>query len=154
MGTQRGACGVSVAWFKIAAEKGNWDDDYIGEADRAWLRGEEDKAMLGWWIAAEIGYEAGQNNVAFALEKGIGKEIPWVRDAVWAGGAREWQWNAKNGRKGIKDAVQDGMEEHAGGLGLEMWTRSAAQNNVDAMVKVGDYYCMSSCGCLVESGDG
>jgi hypothetical protein len=22
-----------------------------------------------------------------------------------------------------------------------MWTRSAAQDNVDAMVKVGDYYC-------------
>lgn len=66
-----GACGVSVGYYKLVSELGAWDDDYLGEADRAWARGEEDKAMLGWWIAAEMGYEAGQNNVAFLLDRGL-----------------------------------------------------------------------------------
>lgn len=105
-GTRPGICGVSVAWYKLSAEKGNWGDDFVGEADRAWLRGEEEKAMLGWWVAAEMGYEAGQNNVAYAIEKGIGERVQWVKSG-----------------------------------GLELWIRSAAQDNVDAMVKVGDYFC-------------
>lgn len=111
-----GSCGVSVAWFKMVAEKGNWGDDFIGDADRAWARGEEDKAMLGWWIAAEMGYEAGQNNVAFAMEKGV--QVDWVRK------------------------VQERSKEmEAAGTELELWVRSAAQDNVDAMVKVGDLFC-------------
>jgi len=66
-----GECGVSVSYYKLVSEIGAWEDDYLGEADRAWGRGEEDKAVLGWWIAAEMGYEAGQNNVAFLLSRGL-----------------------------------------------------------------------------------
>ena len=78
-------------------------------ADRAWARGEQDKALLGWWLAAEMGVEMAQNNVAFVLERGV--DVPWVSD------------------------IERRSEE------VMMWTRSAAQDNVDAMVKVGDYYC-------------
>ena len=98
------------------------------------MRGEEEKALLGWWIAAEMGHEAGQNNVAFALERGVGKDAAWVQDAVKAGGVEHW-----HGAKEV--SVAEGTGKQVGQVGLEMWTRSAAQDNVDAMVKVGDYYC-------------
>lgn len=112
-------CGVSVAWYKLVAEKGDWQHPYLHDADRAYLRGggEEDKALLGWWISAEMGYEGGQNNVAYALSRarankaGQGHPLPdWARDLG-------------------KDTE------------LGLWIRSAAQDNVDAMVKVGDHYC-------------
>ncbi|BEI90946.1 uncharacterized protein CcaverHIS019_0310160 [Cutaneotrichosporon cavernicola] len=87
-----GACGVAVGYYKLVSEVGAWDDDYIGEANRAWSRGEEDKALLGWWIAAEMGFEIGQNNVAFMLNRGsthFGYPIPadtelmlWTRSAA------------------------------------------------------------------------
>ncbi|GMK53528.1 hypothetical protein CspeluHIS016_0101140 [Cutaneotrichosporon spelunceum] len=87
-----GACGVAVGYYKLVSEVGAWDDDYIGEANRAWGRGEEDNALLGWWIAAEMGYEIGQNNVAFMLNRGsthFGHPIPadtelmlWTRSAA------------------------------------------------------------------------
>lgn len=114
-------CGVSVAWYKLVAEKGDWSDPYLREADRAYLRGEEKKALLGWWIAAEMGYEAGQNNVAYYLSKNAG-----------AGRALE-------GRSEESEVVSkaSGWKEKEVGL----WVRSAAQDNVDAMVKVGDYFC-------------
>ncbi len=102
-------CGVSVAWYKLVAERGCWEDDFIGEAHRAWARGEEDNAVLGWWVAGEMGYEAAQNNVAFLLDKGVG-----------------------GGLLGKTNESE---------MGLRQWVRSAAQDNVDAIVKVGDLYC-------------
>ncbi|OCF37496.1 hypothetical protein I316_00620 [Kwoniella heveanensis BCC8398] len=113
-GTRPGMCGVAVAYEKLVAERGNWDEDFVGEADRAWARGEEDKAFVGWSIGAEMGYEAGQNNIAFLLEKGFklsGSDEPGVDS--------------------------NGKDRHRA---LTLWVRSAAQDNVDAMVKVGDYY--------------
>jgi SEL1 protein len=105
-------CGVSVAWYKLVAEKGSWGFDFIGDADRAWARGEENSAVLGWSVASEMGYEAAQNNVAFLLEKGIGEGL--------------------SGKANGSDS------------GLRQWVRSAAQDNVDAIVKVGDLYCKPS----------
>ena len=110
-GGRPGMCGVSVAWYKLVAEKGSWEDDFIGEADRAWARGEEDKAVLGWWVAGEMGYEAAQNNLAFLLDRG-------VHLGLLGKGSRRAETTA-----------------------LRHWVRSAAQDNVDAIVKVGDLYC-------------
>ncbi|WWD21783.1 hypothetical protein CI109_106270 [Kwoniella shandongensis] len=112
-----GMCGVAVAYEKLVAERGSWNEDWVGEADKAWLRGEEDKALVGWWIGAEMGYETGQNNVAFYLEKGEGQDGP-----AKTLGATKRDWD-----EGLGDKV------------LALWVRSAAQDNVDAMVKVGDH---------------
>ncbi|WVR04491.1 hypothetical protein IAU60_001495 [Kwoniella sp. DSM 27419] len=113
-GTTPGMCGVAVAYEKLVAERGNWGEDWVGEADRAWARGEEDKAFIGWMVGAEMGYEAAQNNVAFVLEQGF--------------------------RLGGSDSKQGQDKERA----LTQWIRSAAQDNVDAMVKVGDYFYEAS----------
>ncbi|KAL1408819.1 ERAD-associated protein [Vanrija albida] len=91
-GDKSGSCGVGLSYFKRVSEKGSWDNDYIGEADRAWGRGEEDKALLGWWIAAETGSELAQNNVAFVIDhrtEAFGAPLPteaaitlWARSAA------------------------------------------------------------------------
>lgn len=110
---QRANCGVGVAYFKIVAERGSWQDDFIAEGDKAWARGEEDVAMVKWLVAAEMGSEVAQNNIAFILESGKGGHL------------------------------FNGSTES---LALRQWVRSAAQDNVDAMVKVGDLYCESHSG--------
>lgn len=114
-------CGVAVAYEKLVSERGSWNEDFLLEADEAWARGEEGKAMMGWYIAAEKGYEIAQNNVAFMREGG------WQFDAE-----REGEWE-----------IGKGKAEEGDTRALVWWLRSAAQDNVDAMVKVGDYYCSS-----------
>lgn len=118
-GGRPGMCGVSVAWFKLASERGSWLDNYMLEADKAWARGEEDKALLGWWIAAEMGSEGGLNNVAWLIDQGGGRNL-------------------------LGDIPEKDREERARDVELTYWMRSAAQDNVDAMVKVGDLYCEST----------
>lgn len=120
-GGRPGLCGVSVAWYKLVSEKGAWDQDFLGEAEKAWQRGEEGNAMVGWWIAGEMGMEIGQNNLGWLLEKGIGLDLllPSEDD----------------------EDIAIELDEKANQAALMHWVRSAAQDNVDAMVKVGDYYC-------------
>lgn len=63
-------CTAAVAHLKIVVERGTWKDDIVSDADRAWERGESDKAILGWWMANERGYESAQNNLAYVLDQG------------------------------------------------------------------------------------
>ncbi|WWC67752.1 uncharacterized protein I206_101664 [Kwoniella pini CBS 10737] len=125
-GNQPGMCGVAVAYEKLVSERGNWGQDFVGDADRAWLRSEEDNAFIGWYIGSELGYESAQNNIAFLLEKGFKlgttntnpKKIDLDSDS------------------GLEGRISEKDKERA----LTLWIRSANQDNVDAMVKVGDYY--------------
>ena len=63
-------CPVAVAFYKIVAERGDWDHEVWWEAERAWIRGDKQRALLGYWMMAERGYEAAQNNVAWILDRG------------------------------------------------------------------------------------
>lgn len=69
-GGRPGMCGAAVAWYKLVAERGCWKRDVVGEADRAWARGEHEAALAGWMVAGEMGYEVAQNNVAFVFDQG------------------------------------------------------------------------------------
>jgi SEL1 protein len=109
---------MAVSFHKIVAERGVWGDDLLRDAEVAWSsetdRGKE-MAMLKWWIAAERGSEVAQNNLAFVLDQDksilrLTRFSPTVPS---------------------NDTAR---------LALTQWTRSAAQRNVDALVKVGDYY--------------
>ena len=140
-GGRPGMCGVSVAWYKLVAERGSWrTDDFVGEADRAWARGdEEDAALVGWVIGAEMGYEVAQNNVAWVLDRGLGGHL------FEGAGDKHDKEKAGNGGAGegvVGKGVEKGMErERLREKAMRWWVRSAAQDNVDAMVKVGDLYC-------------
>ncbi|KAF8308200.1 HCP-like protein [Clavulina sp. PMI_390] len=133
-----GSCGVAVSFFKLVAERGSWKSDLIGEAERLWLGGdngfaltsaliapssstgmgdersrERDAAKLRWWIAAEQGHEIAQNNLAYTLDP----------------------------HKSLLDHYSSTVANNeTARSALIQWTRSAAQHDVDALVKVGDYY--------------
>ncbi|GAA6059101.1 hypothetical protein JCM10212_002072 [Sporobolomyces blumeae] len=109
-------CPVAVSFYKHVAERGDWDHEVWFEAERARERGDLRTALLGYWMMAERGYEVAQNNVAWILDRDKSRiRVPFL------------------------DSPAVGSNE-TDRLALTYWTRSAAQDNVDALVKLGDYY--------------
>ncbi|TKA54602.1 hypothetical protein B0A53_03009 [Rhodotorula sp. CCFEE 5036] len=114
------SCPVAVSFYKRVAERGDWDHEVWWEAERARERGDLRTALLGYWMMAERGYEVAQSNVA------------WILDS-----------DKKRLRLPILDApprTATPAVRQLDRLALTYWTRSAAQDNVDALVKMGDYY--------------
>ncbi|BGO96760.1 ERAD-associated protein [Rhodotorula toruloides] len=114
------SCPVAVSFYKRVAERGDWDHEVWWEAERARERGDLRTALLGYWIMAERGYEPAQNNVAWILDR-----------------------DKKRLRVPLLDAVAPAPSpatKQLDRLALAYWTRSAAQDNVDALVKMGDYF--------------
>ncbi|KAH9856024.1 HCP-like protein [Lenzites betulinus] len=112
------SCAIAVSFFKLVSERGTWDDNLLKDADDMWNLGTErgsEMAMLRWWVAAERGYEVAQNNLAFVLDQD------------------------KSILRFTRFAPHSPSNDTAR-LALTQWIRSAAQRNVDALVKVGDYY--------------
>lgn len=113
-----GFCASAVSFFKLVAERGVWDDDLLADAEAAWYSGTErgkEIAILKWWVAAERGSEMAQNNLAYVLDQ----DRSMLRLTRFAP---------------IEASNDTAL------LALTQWTRSAAQRNIDALVKVGDYY--------------
>ncbi|TFK44877.1 hypothetical protein BDQ12DRAFT_40330 [Crucibulum laeve] len=113
-----GSCSMAVSFYKLVTERGVWDDDLLRDAEIAWMAGsDQDKeiAMLKWWIAAERGSEIAQNNLAYVLDQ----------DRSILRLTRFSPMTPSN------DTAR---------LALTQWTRASAQRNIDALVKVGDYY--------------
>ena len=110
-------CRAALAGFKETAERGDWSTRISHKAEHAWRRGHKQKALLGWALAGEMGYESAQNNVAYTLDRA-------------------------NSRTRLLELTSKPQQEgnFTDRLALVHWTRSAAQSNVDAMVKMGDYY--------------
>jgi len=110
-----GACPVAVELYKTVVERGDWEHEVWWEAERARLAGDERTALLGYWIMAERGYEVAQNNIAYMLDR------------------------TKHRLRLLGTGPEAGSGP-ADRLALTFWTRSAAQENMDALVKTGDYY--------------
>ncbi|RDB24755.1 Protein sel-1 1 [Hypsizygus marmoreus] len=112
------SCAMAVSFHKLVAERGSWDEDLLRDAEIAWMSASEhgkETAMLKWWIAAEKGSEIAQNNLAYVLDQD--KSILRL--------TRFSPMTPSN------DTAR---------LALTQWTRAATQRNIDALVKVGDYY--------------
>ncbi|KAJ7502934.1 hypothetical protein B0H11DRAFT_1987068 [Mycena galericulata] len=112
------SCAMAVSFYKIVSERGIWGDDLLRDAEIAWMSGTErgkEMAMLKWWITAERGSEVAQNNLAHVLDQD------------------------KSVLRLTRFSPTTPSNETAR-LALTQWTRAAAQRNIDALVKVGDYY--------------
>lgn len=107
-------CRNAVSGFKYIAERGDWKDATFTRAEKAWNKKFKAKALLGWALAGEKGFEAAQNNVAWVLDR-----------------------DKKRLQLDYIDAPESNRTDR---LALIHWIRSAAQDNVDALVKMGDYY--------------
>jgi SEL1 protein len=131
-----GACSMATSFYKVVAERGSWDEDLIWDGEEAWETGTPGGrrlAMLRWWIAAERGIEIGQNNLAFILDQGTFSYV------LVSTGRGVYTGPDKSMLRRTSFANFFPSNDTAR-LALTQWTRSAAQNNVDALVKVGDYY--------------
>ncbi|KAG8930161.1 ERAD-associated protein [Tulasnella sp. 418] len=126
-----GYCSTALSYYKLVAERGSWLENFMGDAEQLWdyneLRSnkgrktdplvrdlEKEGAKLRWWIAAEAGNEIAQNNLAYLLDQD------------------------KSALRYTRFASRPSNETAR--LALTQWIRSANQRNVDALVKVGDYY--------------
>jgi len=139
---------LATSFYKVVSERGLWDDELVKEGNMLWEgiggigsgfgapviagteRGKEE-AMIRWLMAAEMGIETAQNNVAFVLDQ----------DKT---SLRSSQYNTvKAVLNGPKSASLPGVGNStylSPRVALTHWTRSAAQRNVDALVKIGDYH--------------
>ncbi|EJD40278.1 HCP-like protein [Auricularia subglabra TFB-10046 SS5] len=109
-----GSCSYAVSFYKHVVERGAWLENLLGEAENLWFREDRDGALLRWYLAAERGYESAQNNLAYVLDQDKNS----LRDTPFA------------------TPVSNDTARTA----LKFWMRSSAQRNIDALVKVGDYY--------------
>lgn len=106
-------CPIAVAFYKRVAERGDWFNEVYWSAEKAWADGDETTALLGYWMTAERGYEVAQNNMAYILDRH---------------------------KRRIQLPIERFLSNSTDRLALTYWTRSAAQDNIDALVKMGDYY--------------
>ncbi|KAJ3280414.1 ERAD-associated protein [Borealophlyctis nickersoniae] len=106
-------CHVGVSYLKTVAEKADWHDSVVRDAHRAYKDGDMEGAFVRYLLAAERGYEIAQTNAAWLIDKGI----------------------YDPSKSNLFGADHDAYE-----TALSLWNRAANQANVDARVKMGDYY--------------
>lgn len=91
---------------------------------------EHEEALLRWFLAAEQGYEIAQNNIAWVLDQGL---IFFLSRYQFTESTSD-RSAFRNTRFGYP------ISNETARIALTHWSRSAAQRNVDALVKVADYY--------------
>jgi SEL1 protein len=113
------SCSAAVVYYKTVAEKVEPLVSSWAEANLAYEDGDTELAFLEYLGAAEQGYEKAQNNVAYILDPDKSRlPIPKLLDH----------------RSRVPSLLQNPT------LALIYWTRSSRQGNIDALVKMGDYY--------------
>ena len=113
------SCSTAASFYKNVAEKAEPLVSSWTEANLAYEAGDTELAFLEYLGMAEQGYEKAQSNVAYLVDPEQNK-FPWP----------EWLYQSAK-----KPALLQSPT-----LGLIYWTRSAKQGNIDALVKMGDYY--------------
>ncbi|KAI9842767.1 MAG: ERAD-associated protein [Sclerophora amabilis] len=113
------SCGMATAYYKIVAERAESIHTPFASTNQAYEDGDIETALVGYMMAAEQGYEAGQANVAYLLDE-------------------------EKSRLRLRSLLPFGKPKpsilRSPGLALIYWTRSAKQSNIDSLVKMGDYY--------------
>jgi SEL1 protein len=113
------SCNQAVSFYKTVAERVEPLVSSWAEANLAYEEKDYELALLGYLHGAEQGYERAQNNVAWILDQE--KSILQIPDWIWHRGERSRL-----------------LSDHS--LALIEWSRSSSQGNIDALVKMGDYY--------------
>lgn len=116
------SCGNAAVYYKIVAEKAEQIWSSFIEANDAYEDGDQQKALVGYMMAAEQGSESAQANVAWILDQSPSK------------------WSVISWLSSTARSITT-LPEQAN-LALRYWTRSAKQSNLDSLVKMGDYYLL------------
>lgn len=117
----------SNAHFKRVSEQVDIRTSPLKWAQECYRDGDVELASLGFLIAAEQGFESAQMNVAFLLDDHSGViKLPSSS-------------NSSSGRSGKSGGVYRYLNSSLHSA-LVYWTRSSKQFNLDAAVRMGDYY--------------
>lgn len=120
-------CGMATAYYKIVAEKAEVLHCSFDQANAAYADGDLETALIHSIMAAEQGYESAQANVAYILDE----RTSALSSALFS---------ALPFRPHVQQTTSRRSILHNAALALIYWTRSAKQNNIDSLLKVGDYY--------------
>jgi len=107
------SCSVAVQFLKAVAERGPWGTQ-LSDAHEAIEKGDKELPLQLYSTLAEGGYEVAQSNLAFLLDQ-------------------HFMSSPNTSLLGIE---RDHLAEQA----LVMYSRAAQQGNVQAELKLGDYY--------------
>ncbi|KAG0335881.1 ERAD-associated protein, partial [Podila humilis] len=125
-------CIAAAENYKYVAERGDWDDPLFTHAYDAYQAGDLEYAAIGYLQAAERGIEVGQSNFAWIVDR----ELP----------TSHYLTSLTSPSRTATVALSDsalaplGTPNRLLEMALVYWTRSANQGDVDARVKMGDYY--------------
>lgn len=117
---RRRHCGMASAYYKMVAERAEAIHSSFAESNAAYAKGDKERALVAAMMAAEQGYENAQSNVAYLLDE---QKSLFSLDAILP-------WGGQTRPSLLRNAA----------LALIYWTRSAKQANIDALIKMGDYY--------------
>ena len=101
--------------MKNLVEKASWHEPFIHQAYSLYKSGDFDSSLVRYLFSAELGLEIAQTNSAWMLEKGRFSTLNEI----------------------YVNATHSGDAYY---MAHVMWNRAANQGNVDARVKLGDYY--------------
>lgn len=113
------SCSQAVTYYKFVSERAEPLVSSWAEANLAYEDGDQELALLEYLTAAEQGYEKAQSNVAYLLDP----EHSLLPVPQW-----------------LYPRAQKSALMRDPSLALIFWTRSSRQGNIDALVKMGDYY--------------
>ncbi|KAF9431597.1 ERAD-associated protein [Entomortierella beljakovae] len=125
-------CEEAARYFKYVAERGDWEDSLFSDSFEAFEMGDIEYAAIGYLQAAERGFEVGQSNFAWILDK----ELPTSHYLT------SLTSHSRTAIEAISESplVNLGTPSRLLEMALVYWTRSANLGDVDARVKMGDYY--------------
>jgi SEL1 protein len=123
------SCELAAHHYKMVAERAEPIVASFAEANLAYEAGDVDLALLDFMLAAEQGFEVAQTNVAYLLDKASRRQkllrLPLIPASI----------------KELLPVLSNRIKlPLTSSLALLYWTRSARQSNIDALVKMGDYY--------------
>ncbi|KFH70671.1 hypothetical protein MVEG_03521 [Podila verticillata NRRL 6337] len=126
------SCSYAASYYKYVAERGDWDDPLFTHSYDAYQAGDIEYAAIGYLQAAERGIEVGQSNFAWILDR----ELPTSRYLT------SLTSPSRTALVALADSalVALGTPSRLLEMALVYWTRSANQGDLDARVKMGDYY--------------
>ncbi|KAF8940518.1 ERAD-associated protein [Dissophora ornata] len=125
-------CDEAARYYKYVAERGDWGDTLFPDSYEAYQAGDVEYAAIGYLQAAERGHEIGQSNFAWILDR----ELPTSHYLTALTSP------SRTALAAISESalVSLGTPSRLLEMALVYWTRSANQGDVDARVKMGDYY--------------
>ncbi|KAL3658408.1 hypothetical protein V7S43_016543 [Phytophthora oleae] len=130
IGTTR-SCKNAVESFKMVAERGEWDR-VLTQAYKDFKRQDYEAAFMKYALMAQQGYEVAQHNAAYLLD------YDFLTPSVFTP---------------MLSLVPSGLEleeDVVASTAVMLYRLAALQGNVDANLKIGDYYYYGKGGHLVD----